>query len=222
MISQDHCQAFEQAWQYHFDGETPAPPSDSPQWDAHLSACQDCAERDQRYRKLRLALDIWSHSPALAIQAGPARIRARVSGPSPARSTHSIVLGLACTAALALLWLKSPARNNLDPSRPQTSKVQPIRLVDVQPWLGSQAVPAHLIKVVSLPVTLLGREVLNSTHSSDTPDTPEVPSDSLRELGGRVISRIQPISSSARSAFGFVIPTNAIVEDTPVSTGRGA
>ena len=226
-----NCQAFEAAWQAHFDAESPCPPSDLTDWDTHLCTCSKCVELDSRYRKLRQALQGWSHSSSSLVpfsdshrhvlQFHDPRDQNRTATARPSGVVRQVGLGLGFAASLAYFVLRTPAPVEVASVRPGPSVVVPAHLAGVKPWLESSSGTGHLIRVASLPATLLGREVLNTAQEPANP-RPPVASDRLKQIGGRVISSIQPISNRARGAFDFVVPVREESENGSVPTGRGA
>jgi hypothetical protein len=227
------CDRFEQAWQRHFDGESPGPPSDLAGWDEHFFACAECQAVDRRYRALGMALDHWRESASAPVsqrvpgEPGGRFVRsgAAASGRSSRNRTGFVAAGLAIAASVALVALGPAMWSGRDTAARLRPAPLPAIASQTNPLLDTSAVTARLARVAALPVALLGRDMLGEPAL----ESAQLPSEELagapariREIGGRVFSTFQPLTLRAREAFDFIVPGRPAVHDRPESTGRGA
>jgi hypothetical protein len=76
-----------------------------------------------------------------------------------------------------------------------------------------------LARETSAPAARIGREVLSSANLSSTDWTVSLPSNEagnvLQSVGSQVEAGVRPLSGTARSAFGFLLP--AVAPDAAVA-----
>lgn len=196
----------------------------------HSETCEDCRARRDRFETLREALRAWADGPQVS-STPPAGLAARVlevaSRPEPRRRPRVWIAASAMAAAIvAAVAILPPG-----PSPSLESVVEhPAGATDPTAGRGllgaavddATAASWHLARLATEPAARLGWEMLDASFSPsepqvlefallDPPAEPELGSDSFApelfsRMGGYLSAGVEPVSTSAREAFGFLRP----------------
>jgi len=206
----------------------PAPPQElEERLREHAEICEDCRARHHQFETLRDALRAWAVPPQLA-STSSRRLTERVlevaARPErrPRRRAWVAASGLAA-AALAVVAILPPKS-----SAPPESVVELPAGPHVQRDLLGEAVGDataaswHLARLATEPAARLGREMIDASFPSAEPQPIEIalldpaPGSELdsdlsapelfSRMGGYLSAGVEPVSTSAREAFGFLRP----------------
>lgn len=227
-----NCRDFEQVWNRVLDDEPRSRRLDIDDDPAareilerrlreHAEVCEVCRARQLEFEMLREALRAWSDRPRVlevGARSGPTRRgRAWVAAVGSA-------MAAAVVAAVAILPPGSP--NSLEPIVEAPSA--PVAQRDLLGEAVDDATAAswHLARLAAEPAAWLGREMIDASFPPteegprpleiaylDPPADSELGSDLdssapglFRGMGRYLSAGVEPVSTSAREAFGFLRP----------------
>ena len=206
------CRTVDRAIQDMLDG-----PTTSDALTAHVQTCSACAARLEGFMRLQAALRTIRPPAAperladrvlAEFQAEPVlRIERRPDpAPIPWRRLAAAALVLAGSLiGLRSAWRSGPARDPEVVNRPEGSPPLSESLA------MATSATIQLAQATSEPAARLGRLLLATGVGGDSSDEsrlePPVDERFLRSFSGRVATEIEPITGSARRAFGFLLPS---------------
>jgi len=199
----------------------------------HAEVCEDCRARDRGFETLREALRAWAVRPQTdSTTAAPdlaewvLEAATRPTPVKPRRRRAWIAASALVAAAVAAFAILPPG-----PSRSLNSPVEaPAGAVDPTARRGllgaavddATAASWHLARLATEPAARLGREMIDASFPPSEPRVleiallepatdPEPGSDSFApelfsRMGGYLSAGVEPVSTSAREAFGFLRP----------------
>lgn len=230
-----NCRDFDQAWNQLLDDEPPSRWRDDAatrldlesRLRQHADICADCRERHRGFESLRLALRAWSARPEAPAALPPLltdRVLRADAPAAPGRRRPRAVAALAAAAALVVAIL------TLKPSPPPDAEIKaPSTASATIPESGllraavnnATAASWQLAQLTAEPVARLGRDMIDASLPAEEPPSPvleiallepaSTDSDSFApeffsRVGGYLTAGVQPVSTSAREAFGFLRP----------------
>ena len=206
------CRDFEHLCQAALDRREIDGPGLGPDLDAHAASCPSCLPIYHRYLHLRHAISaLPTPIPAQycvdrTLRAFAERPAATIRFSKPVR----VALALAATVLLAgLIAVRSrPAPETIGPEIVKSSETQrPLGVALSE----ATSETLGLAREASAPAARVGREMIRSA-SIPSMDwglafSTDPASEALQSVGDEVEAGVRPLSGSARSAFGFLIPS---------------
>jgi hypothetical protein len=234
-----HCRDFERTWNEKLDARGTWSAEPDRALEAHAAVCPACRAVDARYRALAQAIAALPPLPAVSPGFAERVLAAAEPAPAPARifrlATRRRLAAVAAAAAVTLavglgFWL-SRSRTVLETVvRTPVPVVPAVDSDDLGAALAdATSATLSLAKEASAPAARVGREVLAVAELPapapmlGLPDE-VVPVTSVWErVEERVSAGVQPLSGTARSAFGFLLGTPGNQgPHTPSAPPRGA
>jgi hypothetical protein len=224
-----NCAEFERMWNTRLDLCGPAAPELEEALRAHAAECAGCRKLGNRFAVLDQALQSWGPPPSPTADATERMIRAceaawRVQRTDAVR-WDGIVRWAAAAAILfgsaIALWAVRTRNHAPVPARvaAEASRARPLAAAVAD----ASAATWDLARETSAPAARIGREVVSSSAFAQTgtlalpvPALPAV----LPAVGDEVQRGVDPLSGSARHAFGFLLGPALSREARPPSRER--
>ncbi len=192
----------------------------------HAAACETCRVRHCRFETLQRALRAWAVRPPAPSPSSPLLAERVLRAVAPRRRRARVVastLAAAVVAAVAIGFLKPPLRPDAE-IKPPPTVAEPATESSLLRAAVNNATAAswQLARLTTEPAARLGREMIDASFPTREPPvlelallepspTPATDSDSFApelfsRMGGYLTAGVQPVSTSAREAFGFLRP----------------
>jgi hypothetical protein len=205
------CEDFDRLWNERLDARDAAVPEVERALETHASGCEPCRAAAARYELLRQALLAWGPSPAppagfvervLAAHEHEGRRPRTLPIPRGARWAAAAVLLLGMGLAIRVATHRAGQPANA----PLAAKVPVPRPLSAA-LADAASATIDLARTTSEPAARVGRRVLATSLPAElAAPAPLVPvADALPTLGDDVQRGVQPLSGTARRAFGFLI-----------------
>jgi hypothetical protein len=215
-----NCHDFERLWNELLDSPQGREPAVVEALQAHAEACPACQALGVAYGRLRQAIATLGSPPAPPAGLSErllAAHRAQRNGAAPGvfRLQRAGWLTVAAAVLVAgLLALRGGLVGRRSPARSGQPRALNLALVE------ATSATLALARNTSMSAARLGGEVLDAATVPPLPlPDPVVPSaEALQHLGDRIVSGVQPLSGSARHAFGFLLESALGTREKPAAT----
>lgn len=198
----------------------------------HAAACEECRERHRRFEALRRALSAWAALPQ--VSAAPTQmltervLRAVEPRRRRSRAAASALAAAAVGAAVVVIASFKPSfRPDATLKSPPTALNEPRKESGLLRAAVNNATAAswQLARLTTEPAARLGREMIDASFAfppreppvlemallepfpaASTADADSYAPELFSRMGGYLTAGVEPVSTTAREAFGFLRP----------------
>lgn len=222
-----NCRDFERLWNDRLDARAAHPAVDAP-LDAHASACPACRALAAGFQAVALAAQTLSATPPpdVAPDFADRVLAAFAEGPSPVLRFGPLrrLLPLATAAAVVAAAFVGWKVANVETAPGRPAAVAGVKAIDPDDLSAALADATSATLGLAMEASAPAARAFGAAERlSVGPDSLSLPASVLpasaaalwQGVGLRVNEGVRPISGSARSAFGFLIPPPSARGDRP-------